>query len=725
MHPAIKQTFMKKIIYTLSFLVSTFYFLGQTVEFEKANFPGRKEELREAKKKLELGMEFYGLARQEFDGFKKGYLSDNKIAPVSHYDYQKAGYPNFRNAMSPLFDAQRFNPKNARLNYMLGFAWFITDPANVETLKYFETAYSLDPKVEPDLEYWLAWTYHLNSKWDDAIKHYQAHLTFLQQKSKSNALEIEDVNKKIGECNNGKKFSAAPERVFVDNLGGSVNTSYPEYGPSITADEETVIFTARRDNSTGLKRDENDNGFYEDVYISNKKGGKWQPSFQLSKNVNTDNHDAAAGLSPDGSKLYVYRHSGKDGGDLYESTLFGADWEPPVHMNKNINTKYHESSVSVSGDGRRIYFVSDKESGFGDRDMYYSDMDVKGEWGPSKNIGPDLNTKYGEEAVFMHPDGVTLYFSSKGHNTIGGYDIFKSTFANGKWSAPENLGYPINGPDDDVFFVVSGSGSRAYFASAKQGGFGEKDIYKITFLGPEKQPLLYSQDQLIAMRANPVSNLKTENAVEVKMAKVTILKGVVTDAKTNQPLEASIDLIDNDKNIILATFKSNSATGKYLVTLPSGKNYGIAVKRDSYLFHSENFNIPEGADYQEYTKDVALKKIEIGSTIVLRNIFFDFDKATIRPESANELERLIKLLNDNPSLKIELGSHTDSKGSDDYNMKLSDSRSKSVVEYLIGKGISSGRLVAKGYGETKPMDTNDTDAGRQNNRRTEFKILEK
>jgi len=707
------------------YLLFTFFTsaFSQSVEFEKENFPGKKEELKAARKQLDVGIEFYLQGRKEFDDFRKNLMS-NKVLPVSTRDYLHVGYENFKNAQSPLMDAQRFNPKNASLNYMLGFIKFWDNPSSKEALAFLADAYRLNPEVEQDLPYWLGWCYQLNVNWDEAIRYYSIYLERLNLKPKSHVVEIEDVNKKIAECNAGKKYAAKPERVFVDNLGPAINSQYPEYSPAITADEETVIFTARRDNSTGGQKDA-DAGYFEDIYIANKVNGKWQPSKLLSKNVNTEQHDASAGLSPDGSKLFVYRHSGKDGGDLYESTLFGADWEPPVHMNKNINTKFHESSVSLSFDGRRIYFVSDKSGGFGDRDIYYSDMDIKGEWGMAKNLGIDINTKYGEEGVFMHPDGKSMYFSSQGHDNMGGYDIFVSTLENGKWSKPVNLGYPINGPDDDVFFVVSGSGNRAYFSSSKQGGYGDKDIYKITFLGPEKEPLLSTEDQLLAMVANPISNLKTEAAVEIKSAKLTILKGVVTDAKTGAVLEAAIDLIDNDKNEVLATFKSNSATGKYLVTLPSGKNYGIAVKRDGYLFHSENFNLPDNADFQEFNKDVALKKIEVGSTIVLRNIFFDFDKATIRPESANELDRLIKLLNDNPTVKIELGSHTDSKGSDEYNMRLSDSRSKSVVEYLISHGIPAGRLVAKGYGETKPIDTNDTDAGRQNNRRSEFKILEK
>ncbi len=716
---------MKKLISLTFFLFIFLKGYAQSVEFEKANFPGKKDELKDAIRKLDVGTEFYVQGRKEFDEKRRSFLTLNRYLPMSQNDHHKAGFEMFRNAFTPLSDANRFNPNNYELNYMLGFIWFNTDPTSKETLKFFENAMALKPAGESDLPFWLAWTYHLNSRWDDALKYYNNFLTILMQKAKSNAGNIEDIKRKIAECETGKRLSSNPERVFVDNLGPNINTSFPEYGPSISTDETTIFFTSRRSNSVGGKRDISDNGYFEDVYSSEKTGGKWQVAKQLSKNVNTEGHDATAGLSPDGSKLYVYRNTGNDGGDLYESVLFGLDWEEPIRMNKNINSKYHESTVSLSFDGKRLYFVSDKESGYGERDIYYSEMDVNGEWGPAKNMGPEINTKYGEEGVFMHPDGVTLYFSSQGHGSMGGFDIFKSTLIDGKWSTPVNLGFPINGPNDDVFFVVSGSGNRAYFASSKQGGFGEQDIYKITFLGPEKQPLLNSQDQLLALGGNAISDLKTESAIEVKSSKLTILKGVVTDEKTLKPIESVIELTDNEKNVLLASFKSNSSTGKYLVALPSGKNYGLAVKCTGYLFHSENFNLPEGADFQEFSLDIGLKKMEIGSTIVLKNIFFDSDKSTIRPESQGELNRLIKLLKDNPGVKIELSSHTDDQGAEDYNMRLSFARSNSVVDYLITKGISPSRLIPKGYGESAPIDANDTEIGRQHNRRTEFKVLSK
>jgi outer membrane protein OmpA-like peptidoglycan-associated protein len=287
------------------------------------------------------------------------------------------------------------------------------------------------------------------------------------------------------------------------------------------------------------------------------------------------------------------------------------------------------------------------------------------------------------------------------------------------------MGYPVNTPDDDVFFVISASGKHGYYASFNSNGYGEKDIYMITFLGLEKPMVMNNEDNLLASLTAPVKETVMAPTVQIKEAQLTILKGVITDDLTKKPLEATIEIIDNLKNEVIASFTSNSSTGKYLVSLPAGRNYGIAVKKENYLFHSENFDIPNTAAYQEVVKDVALKNIAVGSKIILKNIFFDFDKATLRPESTNELERLTKLLNDVPTLKIEISGHTDSKGADAYNKTLSNNRAKAVVEYLIKKGIAADRLTSVGYGEEQPIDTNDTEEGRQMNRRTEFKILSK
>ena len=706
------------IIFSCSFV------LAQNVEFEKSNFPDKKELFKEAKRNLADGEDAFILGKKEYGIIMENYIEIYKVYPVSRNDYRHAGDIYFKQAQPYLMKAQEFNPDNAYLNYMLGVIAFNLNPQSDEASKYLEKAISLNAKIPDDATYFLAWSLQFQLKWDDAINYYEKYLFFLNADQKPNTLAIEDVSKKMSECKVGKKQTENPQRVFVDNLGPNINTSYPEYSAFISADESILAFTACRNTTTGGKFDERSRAYMEDLYISQKNGRNWVMAQNFGPIVNTEDHDATAGLSSDGTILFIYKFKEKDGGDLYVSNLVGNTWTSPEHLNKNINSKFHESSASLSYDGRRLYFVSDKEGGLGDRDIYFSDKDAKGDWGPAVNIGATLNTKYGEEGVFIHPDGKTIYFSSKGHSTMGGYDIFKTIFENGKWSEPENMGYPINGPDDDVFLVISGSGNHGYFASSKQGGYGDKDIYKITFLGPEKPPVLMNEDNLLASVAAPVSEFKAEKIVS-SGPKMTILKGVISDSKTYKLLEAAIELIDNTLNEVIATFKSNSTTGKFLVSLPSGKNYGIAVKKDGYLFHSENFDLQDSEEFQEVEKNISLKSIEVGQSIVLKNIFFDFDKATIRPESANELDRLIKLLTENPTLKIELGSHTDNKGSDDYNQKLSQSRSQSVVTYLIGKGISTDRLVAKGYGESVPVATNDNEVGRQENRRTEFKILSK
>lgn len=680
---------MKKITYIL-FLIC-FASQAQNVEFEKANFPDKKDLLKEAKSNLETGD-----------------------------DMMKVGEYYYKQAIPFYMKAHDFNPSNAKLNFKLGLC-YLKSPERGKAAAYFDKAYKLDPNVDPMVLYYEGYSHHINADWDFAIKEYQEY----KAKLKPSDANYEVVNKRIAECQNGKQLAEHPVRVFIDNIGDVVNGRFNEYGPVISADEDVMIFTSRREGTTGGQMDEGINEPMEDLYVSYMFNGKWSKPVNLGPPINTDDHDAVVALSPDGQKLITY-NGAKNKGDLFIAELQGDKWSKPEHLPKPINSDSHEPSASISFDGKTIFFVSNREDGgMGGHDIYMCTKDVKGKWGKAVNLGPTINTPYNEDAVFVMADGKTLYFSSEGHNSMGGFDIFKSTFENGVWSTPENMGWPINSPDNDVFFVLAANGKHAYYASAAKDGFGGQDIYKITILGPEKHPLLSTEDNLLASLTAPVSEVKVEKAVAIKSPQVTLLKGVITDEQTKQPLESSIELIDNTKNEVIATFSSNSTSGKYLVSLPSGKNYGIAVKRDGYLFHSENFDIPASADYQEVTKDVALKKIDVGKSIVLRNIFFDFDKATIRPESANELERLIKLLNDNPSLRIELGSHTDSKGSDDYNLKLSDNRSKSVVDYLITKGIGAARLEAKGYGETKPIATNDTDAGRQENRRTEFKILSK
>jgi outer membrane protein OmpA-like peptidoglycan-associated protein/tetratricopeptide (TPR) repeat protein len=715
---------VKKTLLFLVFFVATLLLRAQTnVEFEKDNFKDRKDLLKEAKSNIRQGDELYSLGYSENQTAVEGFIKANHYVP-SISDISGRGAAQFKGALDYYYKAQNFNPDNADLNYKIGFCLLNTPAGKSAALPYFIKANNLKPDVGADLQYLLGRGYQLDMQWEKAIVCYKNYLPVLRLKESDNKVRIEDVNKKIQECIVGADLVKKPERVFIDNLQCVVNSKFPDYGPLISADENTMIFTSRKDNTTGGKMDES-GGYFEDLYQSFYNNNTWSAPVNMGRPINTEDHDATAGLSPDGQTLYIYKSGKTDGGDIYECHQDGAMWTKPERMNKNINTSYHESTVSLSYDGKRLYFVSDKPGGLGNRDIYFCDRDAKGKWGPPVNVGPPINTMYAEEGVFIHPDGKTMYFSSEGHSTMGGFDIFKSTLVDGKWTEPVNLGYPINNPDDDVFFVISGSGKHGYYASLKGDGCGEKDIYKITFLGPEKPFALNSEDNLLASVTAPIKERVIAPPVAIKTAALTILKGVITDALTGKALEATIELVDNQRNEVIASFKSNSSTGKYLVSLPAGKNYGIAVKAENYLFHSENFDIPNEAAFQEVTKDIQLNNLAVGTKIVLRNIFFDFDKSTLRSESTNELQRLTKLLTDVPTLKIEISGHTDNKGAADYNQRLSESRAKAVVDYLVGKGIASDRLQFKGYGLTQPMATNDTDEGRQLNRRTEFKVLSK
>lgn len=617
--------------------------------------------------------------------------------------------------------AQEINPNNDTLNFKLGMC-YLHSIYKRKALARFEHAYELNPLVNREIHYYLGRGYHLEENWDKAIYEYELFSRNLA--GQEGMQKLIEVSKLKDECRNGKEFSTNPERVWVDNLGPEVNSKYAEYSPFITADESAMIFTSRRPNTTGGGVDPEDHRPFEDIYFAAKDSGRWQPAFNLGKPINTEDHDATAGMSPDGQTLFVYQGKRK-GGDILQTKMDAGEYGKPEPLGKMINTDYRESSACLSYDGKQLYFVSEKPGGIGGLDIYVTNWDVKkNKWAEPVNIGPVLNTKYDEDAVFMHPDGVTMYFSSKGHNTMGGYDIFFTKLVDGRWTRPKNVGWPINSADDDVFFVVSGSGRHGYYASEKKDGYGEKDLYRITFLGPPKVPLLNTEDNLLA--SADLSATVAEKVVEPKVnvrSNLALLKGVVLDKETGQPIRAQVELIDNETGEVVSTFFSDSKTGKYLVSLPAGKNYGISISVDNYLFHSENFVIPDSSGYREVTKTIELPKVAIGGSIVLNNIFFDFDKSTLRMESTSELGRLVELMKDYKSMRIEISGHTDSKGSDSYNQKLSESRAKVVVDYLTDKGVKLNRMVFKGYGETMPVGTNDTDEGRQLNRRTEFKIL--
>ncbi len=676
----------------ISFLFCSQLLLAQNVPFEKALFKDRKDEYKAAKDALDDGNKM----------FEKGKRDE---------------------ALDFYLVAQKFNPNNAELNFKLGRS-FMTSyvKERKQGLEYYERAYKLDPNVDKKIHLFMGEAYHLNGMWDKAIDAFQ------KEKSTNgggaHGHDLAFLDKKIQECKNGKELEKNPIRVFVDNLGSGVNVAAPEYGPVITADESELFFTSRREDTYGKAVDEEDGIFREDIYLSTRVNGKWIQSKNVGQPVNSDNHDATVGLSPDGKTMYIYK--GDNNGDLYECDYNAGLWSKPDALNRNINTEHRETSASLSYDGKTLYFVSNRtDLTLGGLDIFMSKLDEKGKWGKAMNLGPIINTEYDEESVFAHPDGKTLYFSSRGHKTMGGFDVFKSVNENGRWSEPQNLGYPVNSPSDEISFVINANGKRAYYSSTQEGGFGQRDIYVITMLGPEKPMILNTEDILVSSVTKPATEVVIEPAIPVSTNQLTLFKGRILDSLTKKPLQADILMIDNELNQEIGSFISDKVSGKFLVTLPSGKNYNVTVKSDGYLFQSVNFDIPQGGDYQVIEKDIMLNKVSVGMVIVLNNIFFDTDKSTLRKESEAELENLHKLLTDNPTLRIEISGHTDNKGSATHNQELSENRAHAVVNYLIKKGIPISRLEFKGYGLTKPIASNLSESGRQLNRRTEFKVLSK
>lgn len=491
------------------------------------------------------------------------------------------------------------------------------------------------------------------------------------------------------------------------NLGKEVNTEMPEYFPSITADDSTLLFTRMvKDDLAPLGNKQ------EDIFITNKQDEmNWSQSQLISSSVNTRFNEGAPTFSSDGKYVifvgcetgakgdYEYGdgRTGKGSCDLFYSQKSGNNWSQPVNLGSPINTKHWETQPSFSSDGKTLYFIRgltfDRQRRSPDNQDIYSTHITKNGWSKPVRLSSVINTPYREESVQIHPDGQTLYFSSNGHQGMGGLDIFMSRKdENGNWSDPVNMGYPLNTYMDENSILISSKGDLGYFSSNRPGGFGSLDLY--SFKIDEK----------------------------FKPIPTTFVKGFVYDEEDLKPLEASFQLTDLNSGKIVSEIVANAVSGQFLIALPTNIEMAFHVEKEGYSFVSKNFSFSDLEETDEgYVLNIPMRKIKPG-TFVLENIFFDVNKWTIKQSSFVELEKILKLLTINPSINVEIAGHTDSDGDKKDNLILSTNRAKSVVDWLLDRGVSIDRLTYKGYGETKPILENTNESNKAKNRRTELTI---
>lgn len=663
---------MKKVVSTFLLFFTFLFSIGfsQTnIEFTKENFKTTKDLKKIYKKYVRKGHKYY--------------YTDDKVYPV---------------ALEYYLLALQKHENSALLNYLIADCYLHTFE-KYKALQYIERAIELNPAVAENIDFVMGWALHHKFQFKEAIVHYEKFLNYSRGKlSKDSVLMTE---KHILECTNGIELIKS-EDYEVINVGGIINTKYSEYVPIITVDEKYLVFTARRPKEKKNRKKKIDLIHYyyrynEDIFRSNHIDTSWTTPIKYGTTINKGKrHDACVSLSLDGQTIFTY--SGENGGDLYYEKIENGIWSKPIKMEGVINTSHRESHISTNYDMNSAYLITDRPGGYGGTDIWLVTKNEQGVWDKMENLGPTINTPYNEDGVFIHPDGKTLYFSSEGHNSMGGFDIFETTFDDSShtWSRPLNMGKPINSPDDDIFFVLTADGKNAYLSSVKETGYGMQDIYCIRPF--EKKAF--------------------------KDFHLVIFKGIVIDKVTKERLNAKVEITDNETGKVLFSSNVDAQLG-FVISLPAGKNYGIAVEKDGYLFHSENFNLERKAKYREIEKIIELEKIQKGSKIILRNVFFDFDKSDLKDESVFELNRLLKLLEKYPEINLQLEGHTDSHGSDEYNISLSQRRIDSVKDYLVKNGLNSNRIKNTiGFGEAKPIDTNETDEGRANNRRVEFTIVD-
>jgi len=597
----------------------------------------------------------------------------------------------FNRTVAFLQQAITFDSDFFEAQLLLGEVYF-TGGNFEKSIQPYRRAIEIKPDRFPQARFYLGSALLKTGNYQESKEQFMA---FLEQPDISEGQRKSSLAG-IATCRFALDAIANPVPFTPKNLGQAINSPMPEYSPTLTADEYTLIFTRKIPTED---RPGHSEMFQEDFFISRRSYDQWLSAENLGSPINTGRNEGAQSLTPDGQHLFFTacnRPGGFGSCDIYYSQWMGHDWSTPQNLGHTINSHVWDSQPSVSSDGLRLFFASARPGGLGEMDLWYSKKNDSGEWGVPQNLGATINTSGREMSPFIHADGKTLYFASNGHTGMGGLDLFVSRIdAAGSWSAPVNLGYPINTFADEFSLIVGASGTYAYFASDFHEGFGDTDLYHFE---------LYEE-------ARPTS--------------VTYMRGEVFDKETHRRLQADFQLTDLETGLLLAVSTSDPITGKFLVAIPTGKPLALTVERPGYLFFSEHFSYAEtrtGAD--PYLRDIPLQPISVGETVVLRNIFFDTGKFELRPESVVELQKLVELLQRNLRIRIEISGHTDNVGAFEYNLELSRNRARSVLQFLVAAGVAHDRLSFEGYADTLPIDTNLTEQGRANNRRTEFRITQ-
>ncbi len=561
----------------------------------------------------------------------------------------------------------------------------------------FSKALELDPQYDPKVMYTLALIYWRTNDYAEAAKWAKR---FLESRSKNETMRAE-VRLFYENCVFSIEALKHPVAITPTNLGPNINTAMMEYLPSISIDDSTLVFTRKIPPAN------------EDFYQSRRTNGVWQMATPITE-INTPNNEGAQSISADGTTL-VYASCAEGGDkcqlDLFISKWVDGKWGKPKNMGSTINTPGWESYPSISANADRIFFASKRLGGKGEVDIWTSVLQKDGQWAIPENLGDSINTPGVDQAPFIHPDGNSLYFMSNGHPGMGGYDLYISHLGeDGKWKKPINLGYPINTKANEGSLVVSFNGKTAYYT------------YTDTSVDSK------------ALQQKSFNDIKTDLYTfdmpqHLRPQRVTFIRGKVIDGQSQLPVKATISVYAfGSKKALIQT--QADATGAFISVLPAGKTYGLHVSHPEYLFYSDNFEVPiegNGLD-QPIPLLVSMQKIKdstrVASSkpIVLKNVLFKSGSAALLEDSYEELNRLFQLLNSHPELKIQINGHTDNIGNETTNQTLSTARAKAVADYLQGLKISPSRISYRGFGKSKPIDSNETEQGRRNNRRTEFEI---